>query len=101
MKPSIQHMMHHTIHSTADWDFQTAYWKLDLTRFYSPPSSLITTYHIENTVLSRLAQAQNMAQGRLVWRCYSVGTFAMLVSFRNQAPLGSANQDNNYYLYAP
>lgn len=99
MQPSIDKRQH--IYSVSDWDFQTANWMLSNTQYHSPPTSIITTVPVlPNVILCRVADTLVLPVGRMVWWSYNQGEYAAWVTFRNQAPLGSASRQNCYRLYA-
>jgi hypothetical protein len=91
---------HHTV---SDWDFQfgAQYRTLDDTFFISAPTSLKLgppPGGWNNAVLCRIPATLCLPQGELrTWLRSSTG-FVYPALFRNQAPLGTANFNNGYYM---
>lgn len=86
-------------HSTIDWDFSEVRWELSSTQYVSPPTSLACTAGVKTFILCRLANSLCLPQGRMVF-CVYPGAYDMpLMSFRNQAPLGSSSYENCYSIY--
>lgn len=87
-------------HSTTDWDFQNANWLLTAQQYISAPTSIRAIVAAGLYVLSRLAGAQCLPQGRMIACTYATSVHTMyFLTFRNQAALGSASSTNCYLLY--
>lgn len=86
-------------HSTGDWDFTGPDWRLDDTRYVSPPTSLATSgAYGPYSVICRLPETLVLPYGRIVyWCCFYEASHASAV-FRNQSPLGTAHWRDTYYL---
>ncbi|MBA7556279.1 hypothetical protein ES705_48979 [subsurface metagenome] len=95
-----------TPHSIADWDWQhgASYRSLSATHFISAPTSLRfmapTPPSIYTTALCRIASTLCLPQGevRTWWRMAAAEM--NVLTFRNQAPLDSADRENCYLLYS-
>ncbi len=93
--------VHHTL---ADWDFRhgATYRSLSAAQFISAPTSLrflnATAINIFDTVLCRLPATQCLPQGEVRTWVYGYDINFRIASFRNQAPLGTANWANSYQL---
>lgn len=92
-------------HSVEDWDrSHPAITILDDTICVSEPTSLWFKTHENAAVypllLSRHADAQNVAEGRMVGYLYGVGAVATGgFTFRNQSALGTAIRDNGFEVH--
>ncbi len=92
-------------HSVVDWDFRhgALYRSLSTTKYVSAPTSLKflnpTGYYIWDTVLCRLDGTLCLPQGEVrTWLYPTAGWAHHPVSFRNQAPLGTSNNQNCYFI---
>ncbi|MBA7623451.1 hypothetical protein ES703_30847 [subsurface metagenome] len=92
-------------HSVADWDFEfgATNRSLSAVQYVSPPTSLRilepTSADFRDTVLCRIAETQCLPQGEVRnWAWYNYIAL-MVACFRNQAPLGTANFQNCYYVH--
>lgn len=85
-------------HSVGDWDKLGTYWRLDENHYISPPTSLFFYYEETKAFLCRLPDSLCLPVGRLVgyFRYGYIVTYSF--TFRNQAPLGTANISNTYML---
>ena len=92
-------------HSVVDWDFQygATNRSLSATRCVSEPTSLRIlepgSTAFRDTILCRHPDTQCLPQGEV--RNWEYGAFYLkhVASFRNQAPLGSANFENCYEIF--
>lgn len=87
--------------STADWDFSTAAWSLDLVTLISAPSSLrfnVTTGTSVLPVLLKHAVVGAIAQGKIdTWlRGQALGSQQPYLFFRAQAADGGASPNDSY-----
>lgn len=97
-------------HSIADWDFNDNTCRiLDPALYISEPSSL-RMYRPGPTeppaviALCRIAETQCLPQGELrTWARSHVAAGEIVLTFRNQAALGTSNADNEYdwHIYSP
>lgn len=86
--------------ATWDWDYRYANWHLDAVRYITAPSSIGSTSSAQNSILSRLAGAQNLPIGGLDSWLYRHGEWwaqpRIGFTFRNQNPLGASHINNSY-----
>lgn len=85
-------------HSVGDWDKLVVNWRLDTGLYISPPSSLHFFTAGNACFLCRLADALNLPAGRIITYLYLEWIDNYMLTFRNQAPLDSANLSNTYLI---
>lgn len=85
-------------HSSADWDFRNASWLIDTAQYVSSPSSLKFTG--SNTALCKNSVPATIPLGHVeFWfRSQAVSAYPLIIEFRNQAAVGSANRADTYEL---
>ncbi len=86
---------HHTV---GDWDKSTATWELDTDLYISPPSSLDIWGAGNKCFLCRLPGSLNLPDGRVITWFHLAWKDNFILTFRNQATLGSANLSNTYLI---
>ncbi|MBA7642498.1 hypothetical protein ES703_50193 [subsurface metagenome] len=92
-------------HSVSDWDFEhgATNRSLSAAQFISPPTSLRilepTTATFMDVILCRVPATQCLPQGEVRSWVHSYYRNLHVAQFRNQKPLGSANQNNGYQIY--
>lgn len=92
-------------HSITDWDFQDelVFCSLSADQFVSPPTSIRMLNPGSapefSTVLCRIPATQCLPQGEVRTWIYEHTRSQYPACFRNQAPLGTSNFQNCYYVY--